>query len=320
MTVSLRAGKISVAEVQALILLVLFAIFVVRAFRARNLPRVGGKIGRRRTDVPAPPFPEGISASYVRADTLFEAKPNAPQYSSLKAFLRNGAVALPTLMHVYRMAGCRTEIELPATVPNYDRIDVADAVALLRELPDVRLVRRLQLSDEPCFLDPWVRTVAGRQYFLLGNASKSGLIVLYQPDRGHSQNLRMTLLHEWLHLVAYQSAAQIRRFKRANAFEQPVAARLKTISFGDPRTPIFEAWCELGEKIFGYEETVAREAALAAPVHTMILWGSVEKILIATPLRLRSTRFEDLMGRGGFINGEIAPQAAAARAKWWWPF
>jgi hypothetical protein len=150
-----------VAALQVLVLLVLFTIFLVRAFLARNLPRVGGKIGRRRTDLPAPPFPAGISRSYVRADTLFAAKPDAPDYPNLKAFLRNGAVGRSTLMHVYRMAGCRTEIEFPAAAPNYDRIDVADAVSLLRELPDVRLVRCLQLSDEPSFLDPWVRTVAG---------------------------------------------------------------------------------------------------------------------------------------------------------------
>ena len=306
------------AVLQALTLLALFTVFLVRAFLARNLPRVGGKIGRRRADLPAPPFPDGISRSYVRTDTLFAAKPDAPDYPNLKTFLRHGAVGQPTLMHVYRLAGCRAEIEFPAAAPNYDRIDVADAVALLRELPDVRLVRRLQLSDEPCFLDPWVRSVAGRQYFLLGNANQFGLIVLYHPERRLHQSLRTTLLHEWLHLVAYKSARQVRRFKRANAIEQAVAAQPKSVSFGDRRTPTFEAWCELGEKVFGYDETVARQAALVAPVHAMILWRRVEKILRAPPLSVRSTRFEELTARGVFMNGEVARLARAARAKRWW--
>ena len=67
--------------------------------------------------------------------------------------------------------------------PHYQRIDVAEALALLRELPDRRLVDRLHLSDQPSFLDPWVRRVTGQDGFLLGNATNTGLIVLYLPDR-----------------------------------------------------------------------------------------------------------------------------------------
>jgi hypothetical protein len=80
-------------------------------------------------------------------------------------------------------------------------------------------------------------------------------------------------------------------------------------------TAIHEAWCELGEKLLGYDENTARQAALEAPVHAMILWRCVERLLRRTPLRLRSTRFDELMDRAGFMRAEVAPKARAVRAK-----
>ena len=89
---------------------------------------------------------------------------------------------------------------------------------------------------------------------------------------------------------------------------------LAPVSFGDPRTSVHEAWSDLGEAIFGYDETLARQAALAAPVHAMILWGRVEKVLRKTPKRLRSTRFDEFVALGHFLRQEVAPKARAARA------
>lgn len=88
---------------------------------------------------------------------------------------------------------------------------------------------------------------------------------------------------------------------------------------GNPITPIYEAWCELGEKILGYDETLFRQAALASPVHTMILWRQIEKILLKVPKRFVSTRFGEFKARAAFIRLEVAPKARAARAshRWW---
>jgi hypothetical protein len=49
-------------------------------------------------------------------------------------------------MRIYRVAGCKTEIEIRAESPDYERIDAAEALALLRELPDPRFIRRRALS------------------------------------------------------------------------------------------------------------------------------------------------------------------------------
>jgi hypothetical protein len=76
-----------------------------------------------------------------------------------------------------------------------------------------------------------------------------------------------------------------------------------------------EAWCELGEKLLGYDEGTARQAALEAPVHATILWRCVERMLRRTPRRLRSTRFDELMDRAGFMRAEDAQKARAVRAK-----
>jgi hypothetical protein len=291
------------------IILVLFGILLIRIFLNRNMPRVGGKIGPRQRLQPPVPVPDGFSRVYGRAVTLFVGPPDAADFSSLKDYLRRGPVQRPALMHVYRVAGCKTEIEIPAAPADYQRIDAREALAFLRELPDPRLIRRLHLRDEPSFLDPWVRKVRGQSFFLLGNATNFGLIVLNKPDRRLDRLVGLTLLHEWLHIVAFGSAWQLRRFNRANAIEPLAPAIVDPISFGMRNTPAHEAWSDLGEKILGYDEMSARDAALATPVHAMILWQRVERILRKTPARWRSTRFDELEQRGSFMRHQVAEKA-----------
>ena len=140
--------------------------------------------------------------------------------------------------------------------------------------------------------------------------------MLYLPDRRLGQMLGLTLLHEWLHLLAFNSAGSVRRFKRANAIEplpQLVGGWRRSHSAIRARLN-HEVWSDLGEAIFGYDETAARQAALAAPVHAMILWQRVEKALRKTPQRLRSTRFAEFVALGHFMRQEVAPKARAARA------
>ncbi len=297
----------------AQVLLVLLIVFLVRGFLSRNMPRAGGKIGRRRTIDPPVSVGEGFSGAYARDMTIFTASSDAADFPSLKAFLRHGTVGQPAVMRIFCVAGCQTEIEIPAAAPDYERLDAAEALALLRELPDLRLVRRLQLSDQRSFLDPWVRKRVGRDYLVLGNATNFNLIVLYRPDRRLLRTVGQTLLHEWLHLVAFKSSMAVWRFTRADAIEPPPSPGLEPIAFRIRKPAVYEAWCELGEKLFGYDETIARDAALASPVHAMILWRCVEKILLRAPRHLRSSRFAELGGRGAFMASEVAPKAEAAR-------
>ncbi len=299
------------------IVLAFLIVLLARRFLGRNTPRVGGKVGGSRAIVPAIPVPDGFSRVEGRAATIFTAPFEAAKFRSLKSYLRHGTVRQPALMHVYRVAGCSTRIEIPAEAPNYERIDAAQALALLRELPDPRLVRRLHLSDEPCFLDPWMRRMTGREIYHLGNATNRGLVVLYRPDRHQGAELGITLLHEWLHLVGFKRPRLLRRFKRANAVEPMAPMSNEPVSFGDPKTPVYEAWSDLGERLFGYDDAAARQAALAAPVHSMILWRQVETILRAAPPHLRSTRFAEFEARGAFIRNDVAPKARASRTRFW---
>jgi hypothetical protein len=215
-------------------------------------------------------------------------------------------------MQIYRVAGCKTEIEIPDRIADYERIDAAEALALLRQLPDPRLVRRLQLSDQRSFLDPWVRKVRDDEIFHLGHATNFSLIVLYRPDRRLGQSLAITLLHEWLHLVAFAATIPLWRFKRADRIEALPPLAIAPLNFGDRNTGVYEAWCDLGEKLFGYDEDAARQTALASPVHAMVLWRCVERMLRRTPLRLRSTRFDELMRRSDFMRAEVEPKARRA--------
>jgi hypothetical protein len=297
------------------IFLILFCILAINAFLRRNLPRVGGKIGPRQAIEPPATLPDGLSRADARAVTIFTSSGDASHFPNLRAFMRHGTVRRTILMRIYRVTGCKTEIEIPAATPDYARLDLEETLALLRELPDPRLIRRLQLSDEPCFLDPWVRKVAGPQFFLLANATTSRIVVLYRADRRQREAVGMTLFHEWLHLVAFASARHVRRFKRADAIEPIEPLPFEPVSFGMRRTKLYEAWCELGEKLFGYDEAAARSAALAAPLHALIVWQRVETILRSSPHRLRSTRFADFEKRAAFMRAEVEPLARLAKAQ-----
>jgi hypothetical protein len=121
------------------IIIVAFLALLVLGFLNRNMPRVGGKLGPIRTVDPPPVLPSGFSRVYTRAVTLFLAS-DASRFPTLKAFLRGGTTLLPVVMRIYRVAGCKSEIEIPEEVADYERIDAAHALALLRELPDPRRV------------------------------------------------------------------------------------------------------------------------------------------------------------------------------------
>jgi hypothetical protein len=301
------------------LLLIIVVALAANFILNRGMPRIGGKIGRRSAGAPAPPVPDGFSRVDCRDITNFVAAADAEPYASLKDFAREAVAHRPGLVHVYHVAGCRTRIEIPADTPNYQRIDAAETLALLRELPDPRLIRRLHLSDELAVLDPWMRKLTGRDFYSLGHATFADLVVLYRPDRQLGRELGLTLLHEWLHLVAFNSAKLVRRFKRANKIEtRPPLVHIQ-VPLGNPLTPIYEAWCELGERVLGYDETLARQAALASPVHTMILWRWIEKIMLKVPERLRSTRLDEFRARAAFMRLEVAPKARAARKshRWW---
>jgi hypothetical protein len=293
------------------IILVIFGIFLIRIFLNRNMPRVGGKIGALAAAEPPAVVPDGFSRVYARIVTVFIASSDAARFPNLKAFLRHGTTPQPTLMRIYRVAGCDTEIEIPAAAPGYERIDAAGTLALLRELPDLRLIRRLQISDEPSFYDPWARKIRGPEVFLLGHSTNARLVVLYKPSRDLGEFNGLTLLHEWLHLVAFSSPKDFRRFKRANTAERLPHAAIEPMSVNVRDAQTHEAWCDLGEKIFGYDETIAREAALTLPVHTTILWQRFETYLRGAPLNLRSTRFGEFEKRSIFIRGEVAEKAQA---------
>lgn len=296
------------------IIIAAFLALVVLGFLRRNMPRVGGKPGPIGANEPPRELPSGFSRTYTRAVTLFVAS-DAQRFPTLKAFLRDGTARLPVVMQIYCVAGCKAEIEIPEQVPDYERIDAAQALALLRELPDPRRVHRLHLSDERSFLDPWARKVGGEDFFYLGHATNFSLIVLYKPDRRLGEYLGITLLHEWLHLVAFASTIQLWRFKRANAIEPLPALAPDPVKLGGRDTEIYEAWCNLGEKLLGYDENIARQAALDAPVHAIILWRCVERMLRRTPLSFRSTRFDELMDRADFMRAEVEPKARGGRAK-----
>jgi hypothetical protein len=236
----------------------------------RNRPQVGGKIGPVSTLEPRTLPPAGFSKVYARAMTLFVGV-DAARFATLDEYLREGPRPRPVLMRIYRVIGCATEIEIPAEPADYERIDAEEALALLRDLPDLRRVRRLHLSDERSYFDSWVRRERGEDFFLLGIATNFSLIVLYRPDRRFRPLLERTLLHEWLHLVAFAAWFDLWRFGRANRAETLSPSAVEPLNLGGHNVALHEAWCDLGERLLGRDEDEARQAARSSPLQSIIL-------------------------------------------------
>ena len=283
-------------------------IMFARRFRRGHENWVGGKIGPSRPTPADVVLPQGFSHVVSRDITMLCARSSEATNSNISAFLRHNSYKRTEVMRIYQPSGLKAQIEIPTTTPNYERIDALDALSLVRELPDPRQIRRLHLSDEPSFLDPLLYKDGAA---LLGHASTSGLIVLYRPDRRQIQQLYITLLHEWLHLVAFKSSWVLRRFKRADAVESLRASNFSTLPIYANRWRSHEAWSDLGERVVGTDETVAREAALAAPLHSMILWQHIEGLFCTVPPGIRSTRLAELQSRATFMKNEVAPKAKA---------
>lgn len=292
-------------EFVALTFLISFAIRLMCRFRDRNAARIGGVIGPRRLDIEAPSRPPGYSTVETRTVIQFTSAGSAVQFSSLQRYLRKGTRRKPIEMHIFRVADCATDVEIPASTSDYARIDPAEALALLRELPDLRFVRRLQLSDEPSFLEPWARKTNAR-CVILGGANSKNVIVLYRPSRsfarGHHPGL--TLLHEWFHLLAFRSPSAFRQFASTNRREPLPQAAGYVRPYGVRHGSAHEAWSDLGERLFGYDSVVAQEAALAAPRHALILWRRVESVLKSASGPFCSTRYAALQQRGALFSQE----------------
>lgn len=143
--------------------------------------------------------------------------------------------------------------------------------------------------------------------------------MLYLPDRRLGRELGTILMHEWAHLLAFKAQRAVRRFKRANRIEQLPPLPIAPMAYDHPKMLVHETWADLGEKLLGYDDTLAREAALASPVHAMILWRCVEKIMRKVPRRFASTRLDEFRARAAFMRTEVAPKARAVRAshRWW---
>lgn len=296
-------------------LVICLIVMLVRRPARSHLAWVGGKIGRRRPTPAGVDLPSGFSGVTSRDITVWGAQSDGKAYSSIQDFLRNCAFKRTELARFYRIAGCKTRIEIPARRPDYERITATETLALVRELPDPRLILRLHLSDEPSFYDAWLHQQdLAPNLGHLGHATTSRLVVLYRPDRGQLPQLRMTLLHEWLHLVAFRSGMALRRFKSANAIEPPASFPMAPLV--DQRLQHHEVWAELGERVVGPDDAMACEAALAAPVHSMILWRRVEGLFRSVPTNLATTRRAELEARAAFMTSEVAPKARAL-ARWW---
>ena len=265
----------------AIILLFGSSWFAVSSF-AQACRRSAARLGPLRAAATRPRRSlTDFSRVYARAMTIFTAPADAPSFHDLKAFLRHGTVGQPALMRIYRVAGCKTEIEIPVGRPDYERIDAAEALALLRELPDPRLIRRLHLSDEPLFpRSLGAENPRPRLFPVLATRRTSRLVVSTSPIIGSAEICRphspsRMAASRCLRIAKGPSTLQKRECRRAAS-----AAVVEPINFGvRENTSSMKLGASSAKGFSVTTMPLPARRLWPSPVHAMIVWRRVERYL-----------------------------------------
>lgn len=151
----------------------------------------------------------GYSSCQTETVTIVEGDHGAASFRDHADFQRRGWHVAHRRMLVCAVAASPgTEVAVPLDAPDYARIGPAEALALLRELPDMALIRRLTVCDGAQADEPWLRQVTGRPLTMLAEALPDGEVRLYRPVAG--EGLVTTALHEWSHLLRFRAGEGMR--------------------------------------------------------------------------------------------------------------
>jgi hypothetical protein len=178
--------------------------------------------------------------------------------------------------------GCpETTIAIPEAEPDYDRISAQQALALLRTLPDIRLVRRLTILDTIFRYDPWFQQF-NSSWRLLGEVSDGAEIILYRP--AVTEDVAATVTHEWAHLLEF-SSPKWRRLLNVVGDLEPFVGRAGALYPEPPK----EEWAVLGEFLLSTAPLLSPLTSFANPIRATVIANALRERLASLPTRLRST-------------------------------
>jgi hypothetical protein len=214
--------------------------------------------------------------------TTIVGDPNAAPFKNFKDFSERGQLFSYSSLRAYPVIGCPgMMIAVPDREADYDRLTPDQALALLKGLPDIRLVHRLTIIDAPCRYEPWYRQ-ANPHWRMLGEVLDDSEIVLYRPTA--KADVAATLNHEWAHLLEFAAPKWRRLFEHVGDFERFIGRA------GEPEPESSkEYWATLGEFLLSTAPLISPASSFANPIRATIFAMALAERLASVPAALRGT-------------------------------
>jgi poly(A) polymerase len=187
--------------------------------------------------------------------------------------------------------------------PLASRMTPREALAIVRELPDARLLKRLLVVDKAHWEEPWRRQKGEENLKILAEASKDGDVKLYRPPTGEVS--RDTIFHEWAHLLKFARPGESALFDMVGELEP-----IRSDSPADPTIDRDETWAVLvGEGLLNKNFLRAVNAAHCNPIRLTIGAEAVRGVLESVPAEQRSIRHQQYELLLRYIDSNVRPQA-----------
>lgn len=193
-----------------------------------------------------------------------------------------------------------TSIAVPNT-KSAERI-AAKVVGLLPEIPDMSLVRRINVFQHSHSLDPWLKQ-AHPDARMLGEAKPGGIINLHNPR--FSKETSDTLVHEWNHLFRLEEKTAGRYFEMAETMEPLRTSSLSFAGHGGQD----EGWAILGESLLCSDALTMASTAKLNPIKSSIWGQAFEERLNTLPAHLQGPNHLSFRKLAELIRDEIKPDA-----------
>jgi len=254
-----------------------------------------------------------LSLSLIEAgrEKLLFMEPNEdPQeleipYKDYEDYCNRGKVIVQPEVSVFKLKDHpATELLYPLVEPSGPHLLLPDAVALLRNCLDLRLIHRLMICDFLNEDEVWFKQTTSHRYeinqiAIEAKAFSNGRISLYRP-----QNLEQAAEpfdREWLTELKGDCQA-------SGIFDQ--VKELEDLNPDKPNLQMSEvAWCWFGLMILSPQAAVPLVVAEQNPIRCALIAAAIKERLQSLPQQLQSPRHEQILARCRYMAGSVSTDA-----------
>jgi hypothetical protein len=200
-----------------------------------------------------------------------------------------------------------TEVAVPVEYALSITLD--DIVDTLHELPNLGLIRRIMIIDEPHSEEQWLRQIRNNAGLCVKAEALPGAREIRIYASGIDASFSATVLHEWNHLLKHAYPDASGAFDQVGSFEPLEIGALAPFD----ALVADEEWSYLGEQLADFKRQAAEALilALALPIRSSI-WGSAfGAALDALPELEYGADHRSHQSIRAFIDASARPEAIA---------